>query len=576
MREGISDSQQGLTIEVGLCFFMSTSSLLNGILAELQNDKVNVVKLEDCFTVIQAVERTDFEYAHKANEVLRAYIGQAVKRCKGNNALKAFALYKKSLLFDAPYNFDSFLLYIEINREPRTRFYQPRRKVLKKVVDALQALADDELDELFISMPPRVGKTTILMFFVLWLIGRDPEKANLYSAYSAFITSAFYNGVIEVIKDPLTYLWGEVFPNRHIVSTNNKECTLNIDRRKRYPSLTSRSVEGTLNGACDCNGIMIIDDIVEGIEEALNRDRLWSKWLKVDNNLLPRAKESAKILWVGTRWSVNDPAGVRMELLLNDPTFKDRRFKIINLPALNSNNESNFEYDYGVGFSTKHYLKRRASFERQGDMASWLAQFMCQPIEREGSVFKPDELRYFNGNLPDGEPDRKFMTVDPAFGGGDYVAAPVCYMYGEDIYVVSAVFDKRDKKVTQAILASRIAEYEIDAVQLEVTRTTESYKEGVQKALEKVGYKTNLTSRGAPTTISKVTRILDKAPEIREHMIFLESGCRPKEYELFMQNVFAFKEFGKNKNDDAPDSLAQAMKFIEDKSRKFKIIKRFI
>ena len=550
--------------------------MLNRILAEVRKGGNDYETMEDCFAVIQAAEKDDFDYAHKANEVFRAYAGQAVKNCDKRHADKFFTLYKKSLLFDAPYSFDCFLLFVEINREPETRFYQPRRKVLKQVVDALQDLADDKLDEVFISMPPRVGKTTILMFYVLWLIGRDPEKANLYSAYSNFITAAFYNGVIEVIKDPVTYAWSEIFPNRHIVGTNNKEDTLDIDRRKRYHSLTARSILGTLNGACDCNGILIADDLLEGIEEALSRDRLWSKWTKVDNNLLPRAKENAKILWVGTRWSVNDPAGVRMELLLNDSNFKDRRFKIINLPALNEKNESNFDYDYGVGFSTQYYLKRRASFERQGDIASWLAQFMGEPIEREGAVFKPDELRYYNGILPDREPDRKFMVIDPAFGGGDFVAGPVCYMYGDDIYVVSVVFDKRDKKITQPIVAAKIAEYEVGSAQLETTKSTESYREGVQKELDKLNYKTNLSSKGAPTTVSKVTRILEKAPEIRERMIFLESGHRPKEYELFMQNVFAFKEYGKNKNDDAPDSLAQAMKFIEDKSHKFRIIKRFI
>lgn len=151
-----------------------------------------------------------------------------------------------------------------------------------------------------------------------------------------------------------------------------------------------------------------------------------SAWSKVDNNLLPRAKEKAKILWCGTRWSMIDPAGLRMELLENDERFVNRRYEIINLSALDENDESQFDYDYGVGFSSEYYRMRRASFERNNDMASWDAQYMGEPIERDGALFAPGDFRYYNGVLPEGEPDRVFMAVDPAFGG-DFVASSVCF-----------------------------------------------------------------------------------------------------------------------------------------------------
>lgn len=300
-------------------------------------------------------------------------------------------------------------------------------------------------------------------------------QSNLYSAYSDTITKAFYNGVLEIINDPMTYLWHDVFPNAKLVQTNSQDETINIDRKKRYPSLTCRSLYGTLNGACDCNGFEISDDLIGGIEEALNKDRLVSAWSKVDNNLLPRAKEKAKILWCGTRWSMIDPAGLRMELLENDERFKNRRYEIINLSALDENDESQFDYDYAVGFSTDYYRMRRASFERNNDMASWNAQYMGEPIERDGALFSPGEFRYYNGVLPDGEPDRIFMAVDPAFGGGDFVAAPVCFQYGDDIYVHDVVYDSGDKKVTQPLLAQAVIRNNVAAMQIEANKSTEAY-----------------------------------------------------------------------------------------------------
>ena len=436
-------------------------------------------------------------------------------------------------------------------------------------------LADNELDELFLSMPPRVGKTTILMLFVTWIIGKNSEMSNLYSAYSDVITKAFYTGVLEMINDPVTYLWHDVFPDAKVVQTNSQDEIINIDRNKRYPSLTCRSLYGTLNGACDCNGFEISDDLIGGVEEALNKDRLMSAWSKVDNNLLPRAKENAKILWCGTRWSMIEPVGLRMELLQNDERFKTRRFAIINLAALDENDESQFDYDYGVGFSTEYYQQRRASFERNNDMASWTAQYMGEPIERDGALFRPEDFRYYNGELPtDVESDRIFMAVDPAFGGGNYVASPVCYQYGANIYVHDVVYDNGDKKVTQPLLVKAVIANSVQAMQLEANKSTESYKEGIEEELKKQGYRLNITTKAAPPDKAKYQRIFDKAPDIREMMIFREPGKRNKAYSLFMQNVFSYKLLGKNKNDDAPDSLAMAVSMVRNPMGKCEVFRR--
>lgn len=249
--------------------------LISNIFAKIKKAPADIAAYEDMFALCRNIEPENFALAHSTNGELRRCITAAMKTLRHKISVEDyFGLYKKTLLFDAPHFFDSYLLYLEINRKPQERFYQPRRKVLKNVVEAMQDLVDDKLDELFLSEPPRVGKTSLLMFFVTWLIGRNSEASNLYSAYSDTITKAFYNGVLEIIQDPATYLWADVFPKAKLVQTNSQDETLNVDRRKRYPSLTCRSLYGTLNGACDCNGVLISDDLIGGIEEALNKDRL--------------------------------------------------------------------------------------------------------------------------------------------------------------------------------------------------------------------------------------------------------------------------------------------------------------
>lgn len=482
-------------------------------------------------------------------------------------------ILKKTYLLMARERFDDFMIYIEWDRPLKEKYWLPRRSKLLPLCEALQELEDGELDELFLSQPPRTGKTTLIMFFLTWVMLRDSERSNLYCSYTDSVVKVLYNGILEVLNDTTTYLWHDVFPECSVASTDAKDLLINIDRRKRYASFTGRSLYGTLNGACDCNGYAIGDDLISGIEEAMNKDRLNNAWSKVDNNFLPRAKQNAKILWIGTRWSLTDPIARRYDVLSNDPKYKNRRFKVVNIPALNENDESNFDYACDVGFDTEFYQQRRASFERNNDTASWLAQYQGEPIERDGAVFSPDELRYFNGELPEGDPDSIFMAVDPSWGGGDFVASPIIYQYGNDLFVKDVVYSNLEKNFTQSEVVSKAIKHKVTRMYVEGNKMTGSYGQDVSDLLKEKDYHCNVQiSTKHFTGTGKEQRIFDKAPDIRENMIFLDK--RDKEYELFMQNVFSFSIMGKNKHDDAPDSLAMAVTFLIRGENKIEAYKR--
>ena len=512
---------------------------------------LNNIRFEDVRTGIEGLKWL----AEVISGRMRGFAGQ------GSLMRDMMDLHRQVLLSAARDDFDSFMQALEFNRRPQERFWLPRRKLLMPDCNALQALEDDELDELFIGKPPRVGKTTLVMMFILWVMGRDSERSNLYSSFTVKPVETFYDGLLEVLRDSATYAYGDIFPGLSLIGTNANDATLDLARKKRYHSFTGRPIGGSLNGSCDCNGYIVGDDLCSGIEEALSKERMASLWAKVDNNFLTRAKEKCKRLWIGTRWSLVDPQGIRLDLLENDPQYRNVRWKCINTPALNEEEQSNFEYAYGVGFSTEYYRQRRASFERNNDMASWLAQYQGEPIERDGAVFNPDDLRYYNGVLPEGiDPDRVFMAVDPAWGGGDYVAGPVIYQYGNDLYVADVVYDNSDKRVTQPLIVRKVTENHVQALFIEATKMTASYPQEVDAALRAKGLSVNIQSTTKHFTgTGKEQRIFDKAPDIRERMVFLESGKRSKEYELFMQNLFAFSIGKKNQHDDAPNSLAIAL-----------------
>lgn len=503
----------------------------------------------------------DLSLTGELKRALRYGLARAKERGDVAFMEQANELQRKILCYEGPESLDSFMLYDEINRPFDQQFWLPRRKVLLPICHALESLERDELDEVTISLPPRTGKTALVQKFSEWVMLRHPERSNLYCTYSDTVAKTFYEALLELLCDPATYAWHDVFPERVVAHKDSKDYRLDIDRRKHYSSFTARSLYGSLNGTCDADGYQIMDDPHSGIEEALNRNRLDTAWAHVENDFMTRKSvDRIKRIWIGTRWSLYDVISRRLDSLKNDPEFANVRFKEINIPALDPvTDESNFVYLYGKGSSTQSYRQVRASFERNGDIASWLAQFQQQPVERAGALFNPGDLRYYNGVLPESQPDRVFMAVDPSWGGGDFCASPVCYQYGDDLYVQDVVYTNEDKRISQPAIVNCVKKYGVAAIQFEATKMTAGFADDVDGMLRSDNIRINIMKRAAGTQKSKDQRIFDKAPEIRERMVFRDDSGRSKEYVMFMQNVYSFTFQGNNKHDDAPDSLGMAV-----------------
>lgn len=555
---------------------------LMGIYAYIERHPLDDAAYEDAFSAVMnlAVERwrggfepsedeeqsvrpaaVDLTLTAELKRTLRTGLGQARSRGDVRFMERADELQRRILCYEGPESFDSFMLYNEVNRPLDQQFWLPRRKILLPICRDLESLERGEIDELNISLPPRVGKTALIEMFTIWVMLRHPEMSNLYCTYSDTVAKTFYEALVEVLLDPATYAWRDIFPDRKVANKDAKDYRLDIDKRKHYSSLTARSLYGSLNGTCDASGYQIMDDPHSGIEEALNRNRLDTAWKHVENDFMTRKSvDKIKRLWIGTRWSLYDVISRRLDALKNDPEFANVRYKEINIPALDPvTDESNFDYQYGKGSSTQSYRQVRASFERNNDMASWLAQFQQQPVERAGALFTPDDMRYYNGVLPEAEPDRVFAAVDPSWGGGDFCAMPVCFQYGDDLFVHDVVYTDGDKRISQPEIVNLIKKHKIAAITVEATKMTAGYADDIDKMCKEAGIRVNIMRKPASTKTSKEQRIFDAAPDIRERMVFRSDGNRSKEYVMFMQNVYAFTMTGKVPHDDAPDSLAQAV-----------------
>jgi predicted phage terminase large subunit-like protein len=541
----------------------------------------NLQTINDLFYLCKnELEKGDKNKGLKYCKSLKNLIDDLIKGQKCLNKAKIYNKIFDILVLETPYSFDSYFQALEWERPVEEQFYLPRREVLMKhgIIQALEDLIiNDKLDELLISLPVRVGKTTLANLVVSWIVGVRPNEANLYCSNSGIICNAFYEGIKTILDDDYTYQWSKIFPKVKFnprEMCNAKDTQLDTGKIKRYHSFTARSIDGTLNGSVDVSngGILIADDMCSGIEEAMNVNRLRSLWLKVNSDMLSRAKQKAKILWIGTRWSIYDPIGVRLNMLENG----NSRWKNIVVPALDENDESNFNYLYNVGFDTEYYRNKRATYESSDDIASWKAIYQGEPIERSGLLFPIEEEKTFDGELPDVLPTNKYAFCDIAWGGGDYTCMPIVYQYGSDGYVVDFVFDNNNKKITQPKVVERIIKYDLPRVKFEKNNGGDGYKEDVGRLLKERNFPCLLVSGFASNQQTKEMKIFNHAPEIKQ-FYFLTPSKRSNEYSRAMEQLHSFTIQGKNKHDDCPDALAEICEMINEivKKTSYQVFERF-
>ncbi len=545
-------------------FFMQNREIIKKLIHLVSEKPHDYPAVEDLFEMLRVYESENFKESHLLNHRVREITASQVRRMSNISlSEKFYFLHKRSLLFDAPIDFDAYLQYIEFERELRARFYLPRRKVIRPIVQSLQDIEDNLLDLLAISQPPGTGKTTLGIFFLTWIMGKYPLIPNLASAHSDKLIRSFYDGTLSIITDP-EYLWSDVFPNVTIASTNAKDETIDLDKNKRFKTLTCRSIDGSLTGATRCEKVLYADDLVSGIEEALSKDRLDSLWAKYTNDLKSRKKLGCKEVHIATRWSVHDVIG-RLE-----QQYKDNpRARFLVLPALDENDQSNFDYLYNVGFNTQYFWDMRDTL----DDVSWRCLFQNEPIEREGLLFPEDDLLYYNGILPDGGPDRKVSVCDVAWGGGDNLSMPFCYVYGDECYVVDVIFNNGDKDITRPVVAGRLMYHLPHLNRFEANNGGDEYADKVDEMLREKGVNLNISHRKSPSTASKLSRIIQAAPDIKK-LYFLDKKHQSKEYASFMKELTTFMQTGKNKHDDAADSLAMLTVLLEHPGGGVEIVKR--
>lgn len=446
---------------------------------------------------------------------------------------------------------DSYFRYIEHKRDPRERFYMPRRKQFLKIglVDALQGMIDDKYDILCISLIPGAGKTTIEKFFHSAVIGWFPKDFSLFYSHSGDITRMYYDGMFDIVTNSTEYSWNEIFPDLYVTSTNAKMEQFNVGKYKPFPSVQCTSVGSKNAGKVRASKFLLVDDMIGGIEEAMNPailDKLWNKYA-VDarqRKIQDTDGKNCKEIHIATRWSVQDVIGRIQNMYADNP-----RVKNIAVPDVDPvTGESNFDYEFS-GFTKEFFEDQQLLM----DDISYRCLYKQEPIEREGLLFPEDKIRRYL-NLPHGNSEIVTAQCDTKGKGTDYFVLPILQKYGDDYYCVDCVCDNTaDYELQYENAANAIVNNGVQECEFERNAGGDRVAMEVNKRVESKGWICNITDM--PTETNKEARIFQCSNWILQHIIFKDASLySPKEpYGVMMSLLKRYSVSGKKQLDDVPD-----------------------
>lgn len=530
---------------------MDYQKLAESIKRHIENRPRDASAYTDLFSLCRQWEEENFQEAHALNKELRVMAAKQLRLASPSEAERFYEAWRKSLLFDAPHNFDAFMTYIELDRKPEKRFYAPRRHYLKPMVQGFQDILDKKLRLLTISMPKRAGKSQTGINFVNMLSGKFPDRSTLMEGTGDDLVKSFYNGCLEYLTVPNEYLFYDVFPEARLVQTGADTKIINLKSKSRFPTIMCRSIDARQVGLSEATNVLYLDDCVEGREEAKNRQRLDDKWEVISGDIMGRAIEGTPMVFTGTRYSLYDPIGRVQEHAQREGWA----WRAIEIPALDLvTDESNYEYEREGKkvFTTAYFREQRELLSAE----QFESEFQQQPFEAKGLLFNKDELNYFFELPKDRDPDTIIAVGDTAESGSDSTSMPVAKIYGSDVYIVDVVFDDSPAEVTKPECAKCLIDNRVASAVFESNNAGQYYARDVDQIIRDRGYSVGIRTKR--TISNKQTRIEFASDNIKKNFYFKHPSTykRGSQYWNFMKEVTTYTRSGKVPHDDAPDSLS--------------------
>jgi predicted phage terminase large subunit-like protein len=247
------------------------------------------------------------------------------------------------------------------------------------LIQALQQLADGQIKQLLVMIPPRHGKSELVSrLFPAWMLARNPTEQIIAASYSADLAGAMSRDCQRVMSSEA---YKDVFPKTKLAEAKDAGA---IRTSKRFDIVggkgyyLSAGVGGGITGA-GCT-VAIIDDPVKNAEEADSatyRNRAW-EWYTT--TFKTRFEPGCVEVICQTRWHEDDLTG---RVLQTDVPGR----VVLSMPALA---EADDEYRQ-VGealWQDKYNREQLLTIQKTIGARAWNALYQQRPAAQEGDILK--------------------------------------------------------------------------------------------------------------------------------------------------------------------------------------------
>lgn len=245
-------------------------------------------------------------------------------------------------------------------------------------------------------MPPRTGKTELLVRWLAWCLGRHPDWPMLYTSYAADLAwekSGECRGVVASEE------FAELFGARRLVEVRSSpDVALSRDSRAvqrwriagQRGGLQAAGVGGPITGKG--GQVIVVDDPVKNRQEADSATYRNSTWNWYTSTLRTRLEPGARVVLVMTRWHEDDLAGRLLRRALDDPQAD--QWQVVKLPALAKADDA-LGRQVGEALDLERYsrqdlLQTKATIGER----DWAALYDQEPRQEEGNIFRQAWLQY--------------------------------------------------------------------------------------------------------------------------------------------------------------------------------------
>lgn len=464
-------------------------------------------------------------------------------------------------------------------------FYLPDRQHLHDLCNTLQTFYQNHLfnsegnpyKKLMINYPPRMGKTRTMVLFCAWIFGLNPQERVIAASYGDDLASDFSRYTRDTISRqkniPEEIIYSDIFPLTKIQFGN-----ATVEKWALEGQYFSYKGAGIWSGVSGKGASLLIeDDLVKDITEAIDETRLEKLHQQRTGTLLSRKEEGCKEIMIQSRWAEKDPCG----RVLND-NGNGKDWYVLKCEALN---EQTGELLCPSLLSMESYLDLRDLVPPE----IFRANYHQEPVDLADRMYKT--IRTYE-NLPKNEQgdmlcDRVINYTDTADEGDDFLVSITANEFHGDAYLIDVYMTKEGMEITEPETAKRLAENGVHFAKIESNNGGRGFARALERIISenvkreqeeiKAGTLAEEDRKWNRVSISwfhqtenKKARIYSQSNYVMQH-VFFPVGWESK-WPVFYQAIMTYQREGTAKHDDAPDALTGIAEIICKKRPRARLI----